>query len=147
MKSSGDAGWLPDVNIWIALTSDRHEHHTIAREWFDSVSDRVLFCRVTQMSFLRLLTNPKVMGDELLTPSYALHIYREFLDDERVEFAAEAQGVERTWTDLMTSSAVTGNAWTDAYLAAFALESQTQLVSLDQGMRRWPALCLILQTS
>ena len=146
MKSSGDAGWLLDVNIWIALTSDRHEHHTLARDWFDSVSRRVWFCRVTQMSFLRLLTNPKVMGDEVLTPRHALQIYREFRDDERVQ--AEPARLERTWTDLMmTTSAASGSAWTDAYLAAFALESQAQLVSLDQGMPRWPAPHLILEHS
>lgn len=45
MISSIDGGCLPDVNVWIALVSDRHEHHAIARSWFDSVIGPVLFCR------------------------------------------------------------------------------------------------------
>jgi predicted nucleic acid-binding protein len=66
MTFSVDSTCLPDVNVWIAIAAD--EHHATAGQWFDTVSVPVCFCRVTQMAFLRLLTNPKVMGEDLLRP-------------------------------------------------------------------------------
>jgi predicted nucleic acid-binding protein len=40
---SSISGWLPDVNVWLALCSDRHEHHLAAAEWLDSVAAPVFF--------------------------------------------------------------------------------------------------------
>src|SRR5438105_15189886 len=96
------------------------------------------------MSFLRLLTNPKVMGDEFLQPSDALHVYREFLSDGRVRFAHEPPNLERTWMSFMIRPAASGSAWTDGYLAAFAVGAQLQLVSFYQGLQRWLASSMIL---
>ena len=60
--------YLPDVNIWIALTSNRHVHHEIATEWLQGVDhDSVAFCRVSELGFLLLLTNSHVMGKEVLS--------------------------------------------------------------------------------
>lgn len=63
--------YFPDVNIWIAIAAAGHLHHRTAKEWFDSIDDPIVFSRVTQMGFLRLLTNPKVMGGEVLSPEHA----------------------------------------------------------------------------
>jgi uncharacterized protein len=93
MPFSTEGGWLPDVNVWIALASDRHEHHALARRWFDSLAQAACFCRVTQMAFLRLLTNSKVMGEDVLSPSNALAVYADLLTDERVRFRAERNEV------------------------------------------------------
>ncbi len=50
--------YLPDVNVWIALAADKHIHHSVAKRWFTNIqADQVLFCRITQLGFLRLLTN------------------------------------------------------------------------------------------
>ena len=57
---------FPDVNVWMALSFQGHVHHEIAREWFESLDDpddaRLCFCRITQLSFLRLITAEAVMG-------------------------------------------------------------------------------------
>ena len=58
---------LPDINVWIALASDRHLHHAPAIEWFLSLErSSAAFCRVTQMGFLRLISNPKYLRSEIL---------------------------------------------------------------------------------
>jgi predicted nucleic acid-binding protein len=50
--------YLPDVNVWLALTLASHAQHRAATAWLEEVADETLaFCRVTQMGFLRLLTN------------------------------------------------------------------------------------------
>jgi uncharacterized protein len=55
--------FLPDVNIWIALTSNRHVHHSEANEWLQGIEgDEIAFCRVSELGFLRLLTNAHVIG-------------------------------------------------------------------------------------
>ena len=77
MTFSADSGRLPDVNVWIAIAADRHVHHDFARQWFDSAVAPVCFCRVTQMAFLRLLTNPKVMGEDSLSPAGAIAVWGE----------------------------------------------------------------------
>jgi len=126
MIFSADTVCLPDVNVWIAAASDRHEHHTAARQWFDSASGSVCFCRLTQMAFLRLLTNPKVMSENILGPE------------------AEPPNLENAWVSLMSMHSASGSTWTDAYLAAFAMEAKFRLISFDRGMRRWPGLALEL---
>ena len=142
MPFSADSGRLPDVNVWIAIAADRHVHHDFARQWFDSAVAPVCFCRVTQMAFLRLLTNPKVMGEDSLSPAGAIAVYRQLASDERVRFAPEPPNIESAWISLMSAREASGSTWTDAYLAAFALEAGFRLISFDRGMRHWPALAL-----
>jgi len=144
MTSSVDSTCLPDVNVWIAIAADRHEHHATAGQWFDTVSVPVCFCRVTQMAFLRLLTNPKVMGEDLLRPVDAISVYRQLITDERVRFAPEPPNIENAWISLMSIRAASGSTWTDAYLAAFAMDAGLRLITLDRGMGRWPGLALEL---
>jgi toxin-antitoxin system PIN domain toxin len=76
---------LPDVNVWIALTSDRHSHHDAARKWLERSADRqLMFCRVTEMGFLRLLTNVHVMGEDALSHAEACGVYEQWRSDRRV---------------------------------------------------------------
>ena len=86
MESSEISGWLPDVNVWLSLCYDRHEHHQQAVNWLETVRIPVYFCRVTQMSLLRLLTNPRVVSSDILTPQDAIGVYRELRSDERVRY-------------------------------------------------------------
>jgi hypothetical protein len=63
---------LPDVNLWIGLTSNRHVHHAQAKAWLEGLGDeRIAFCRITELGLLRLLTNQHVMGEDVLAPPAA----------------------------------------------------------------------------
>lgn len=92
------------------------------------------------MGLLRLLTNRRVMDEDVLMPPDALSVYKEFLSDARSHFSEEPEGVEKRWNALMTNPRVGGSSWTDAYLAAFAMEAAVRLVSLDAGTRKWAGL-------
>ena len=55
---------LLDVNGWLAAVWARHRHHATAKQWVDNEEDDLAFCRVTEMSLLRLVTNPAVLGTD-----------------------------------------------------------------------------------
>jgi predicted nucleic acid-binding protein len=84
------------------------------------------------------------MGEDILSPVEAIAVYRQLFSDERVRFEAEPANLEKSWISLMSIGAAGGGAWTDAYLAAFAMEAGFRPISFDRGMRRWPGLALEL---
>jgi uncharacterized protein len=122
---------FPDVNVWLALASRRHAHSISATEWMSTVEEPVLFCRVTQMGLLRLLSNPAVMGAEVQSPEQAWRVYRKILFDERISFQQESPHLERVW-----QRPATGKGWTDSYLRAFAEAAGATLVTFDRRLAR-----------
>ena len=65
---TGSESVLPDANVWLALFLPKHAAHAVARRWLDGLGGAPLvFCRVTQMAFLRHLTTEAIMGPNVLT--------------------------------------------------------------------------------
>jgi len=127
--------FLPDVNVWLALASQRHAHSVSCGEWLESVApEGALFCRVTQMGLLRLLTNATVMGDDVVTSRDAWRAYRTILADERIGFAPEPLALEEHWRKLTSLDGPAPKLWTDAYLSAFARAAGLRFVSLDRAI-------------
>lgn len=132
---------LPDINVWLALTFDQHVHHLTAKNWAKGVrGDVIRFCRFTQQGFLRLATNPKVMGEQTVSLVDAWKLYDAILTDERIEFAAEPTNIEMTWRQMTQVDAKTPNTWSDAYLAAFSVASGYELVTFDRGFAKFAGL-------
>lgn len=128
---------LPDINVWVALASDRHIHHAVAADWFATTREAgAAFCRITQMGFLRLLTNSRVMGDDVLSQRQAWSVYEQFARDQRVVFALEPPAIEPVWKKLTQTAFRAAGRWTDAYIAALALLHNFEVVSFDQGFRK-----------
>ena len=127
--------FLPDVNVWLALASRRHVHAGLCGDWIGSIeSGEILFCRVTQMGLLRLLTNEPVMGSDVLSCREAWRVYRTILDDARIGLTPEPFALEPEWRKLTSQDKPAPKVWTDAYLAAFARAGGMQLVTLDRAV-------------
>lgn len=127
---------LPDINVWVALASDRHFHHGLARDWFAATGEAgAAFCRVTQMGFLRLLTNSRVMGEDVLGQRQAWSVYEQLGRDARVVFALEPPDIEPVWKKLTQGAFRAPGLWTDAYIAALSLLHSFHVVSFDKGFR------------
>lgn len=97
MTKSTTSFLFPDVNVWLALSVERHSHHRVAAEWLERERQtlRLCFCRFTQMGLLRLLTTVELMGkDEVQTHQQAWRIYDSWMDDERVVFIPEPADLE-----------------------------------------------------
>lgn len=138
---------LPDINVWLALVFDGHVHHPRAAKWFEEVfPGGAAFCRITQMGLLRLVTNPQVMNESVLSMAGAWKMYDRLCADDRLVFLAEKESVEKAWRGLTRSSTPETKTWTDSYLAAFALAYDLRLVSFDRGFEKIRELrCLVLQ--
>jgi uncharacterized protein len=134
--------YFPDVNVWIALAYDGHQHHTSATAWFARLNGgAVYFCRFTQLGLLRLLTHPSVMREDVRSQAQAWQAYDSFLQDERVSFHAEPDPdqLESTLRQLTSGRRALSKQWTDAYLAAFARVAGLTLVTFDRGLSRMSA--------
>jgi toxin-antitoxin system PIN domain toxin len=133
--------YFPDVNVWIALVYEGHQHHASAHARFATLNqEAVYFCRFTQLGLLRLLTHPSVMQEEVLSQIEAWRAYDSFLQDERVSFHPEAdpEQMESAFRRLTIRGSFSQQ-WPDAYLAAFAQVAGLTLVTFDRGLRRMAA--------
>jgi toxin-antitoxin system PIN domain toxin len=134
--------YVPDVNVWVALAYEGHQHHMSAKTWFAGLDgEAVYFCRFTQLGLLRLLTHPSVMRDDVRSQTEAWQAYDSFLQDERVSFHTEAdpEQIDYAFRKLTSSGRPRSQQWPDAYLAAFARVARLTLVTFDQGLRRLAA--------
>jgi uncharacterized protein len=139
--------FFPDVNVWLALSYDGHQHHASAAAWFARLhSEPVYFCRFTQLGFLRLITHPSVMGDEVRDQTEAWSAYDQFLGDERVSFHPEPdhEQLESTWRRITSGKRPASKQWPDAYLTAFARAAGLTLITFDRALRQMNAGSVVI---
>ena len=141
---------LCDTNVWLALALSKHGHHDSARGWLDTIDERAVihFCRATQQSFLRLLTNRTVLGaygNAPLTNDEAWSVYAALLADDRITMAGqEPSGLEAAWRSFAVRPSASPKVWMDAYLAAFASTGGYELVTTDTDFRQYQGVALRL---
>lgn len=138
---------LCDVNVLLALVTDRHAHHAQAFRWLNALpAAAVVVCRVAQTGLLRLLNNPTVMQEEVLDTAACWALWHRLLADERIRFApTEPRDLDAAFERFTTGRAFTPRLWTDAYLAAYAHAAGLRLVTFDRGFRGFPDLaCEVL---
>jgi toxin-antitoxin system PIN domain toxin len=132
--------YLIDINVWIALTWQRHPQAGVAELWLNSLPDtttRLLFCRFSQLGYLRLLANQAAMGDSVLTVGEALEAYDRWLTDPRVEFCAEGFEVDAAFRRALAHYAAkpATKAVMDAYLLGVADAERATLVTFDKALK------------
>lgn len=137
MPRSSKSFLFPDVNVWLALSYENHIHHDTAGNWFKNLRDnaRLCFCRLTQLSFLRLLTTDAVMKEDVLSQVEAWAAYDIWLADGRILLLEEPANFEDTFRSISRSSRPSPKDWADSYLAAFAMTAGIRLVTFDRAFR------------
>lgn len=129
---------FPDLNVWLALSDNGHEHSRDAWNWMNNLpGDAMLvFSRYTQVGLLRLLATPSVMGSATLTLGQAWSIYDHWLEDPRVEFYPEPRNVEDAFRRVSSPFALqkASKAVGDCWLLAFATEIDATLVTFDRAL-------------
>lgn len=132
---------LVDINVWLALLDEDHVHHERAKRWMHTVGvGQAAFCRVAQLSLLRLLSNPAAMRGVIRSPAQVWNSVRALLGDERVGDTPEPPGVLAVMHAITKNeTALSGSSWTDAYLAAFAIAGEYALATFDKRIaKRYP---------
>lgn len=137
------AGDLPDLNVWIALSVDNHVHHARARRYWRDEGARapaIHFCRHTMLGYLRLLTQPKLMGASACSPAQAVARYAALRALPEIRLAAEPADCEAAFLGYARAPGFPPRLWSDAYLAAFARCAHLRLVTFDADFARFEGL-------
>ena len=137
---------LLDRNVWVALTLDRHEHHETALAWFNDIPNdgSCCFCRMTQNSFLRLVSSKSIFQEDAMTNQQAIKVCRQFRMDPRVGWMDEPAGLESRWFSAASVNSPAPKRWMDAYLSACARLTGARLVTFDVGFRQYRSMDLDL---
>ena len=135
---------LPDLNVWLALASPAHQHHSSAVSyWEEQAAQQVLFCTVTALGLVRLVMQPKVMGDAALTAAEASALLAKFVQQPGVSYAQPSNEGWEVFYGFMHQSEISPRLCTDAHLAALAITNQWRLVSFDRDFQLFPGLNLL----
>ena len=122
--------YLLDVNVLIALAWPQHVHHARAHSWFGSLAGRRWATTpFTEAAFIRLSTNPAVVGVEMGAAGVlsALAVIRalpghDFLPDDASlaspRIALTRLASHRDVTDLHLANLATASGWRLATLDA-----------------------------
>lgn len=133
---------LLDVNVLLAAHREDHIHHALVRPWFDdtlSGDELIAVPDSVWASFVRIATNRRVFT--IPTP---LDEAFAFLSAVRAQpnYVSLALGDRHLalFEQLCVETEASGDLAADAYLAAIAMESACDLVSLDRDFARFPNL-------
>lgn len=123
---------LLDVNVLIALSDGRHQHHDLAARWFVAhAAEGWASCPLTQNGALRIMGAPVYPGTrpmvQVLAQVQALcaSVHHHFWPDE---LSLLQPGT------LNTTHLLGHRQLSDAYLLALAVHHQGRLVNLDGGL-------------
>lgn len=125
---------LLDLNILTALLWPAHEHHEAAHRWFAArANGRWATCPITQLGFVRIVSNPAFSRDAL-TPAEAISLLAANLAHPGHEFWAESVQVPAAIKGM--EPGLHGyRQLTDAYLLALASRHKGVLATFDRALR------------
>ena len=127
IEAAGDA--LLDVNVLVALAWDSHIHHRAARGWFRAHhSDGWATCPITELGFLRVSSNPKVLPAAIALES-ALDVLKALRDVPGHRFFSD----DISPLDAETPAVLGHRQLNDAHLLALARRHGGRLVTFDGG--------------
>ena len=124
--------YLPDVNIWVALSDPAHAAYEQATEWLlGSHGARLLLCPVTEAGFVRIAASPLV-GKKSMAD--AMRMLKEIAALPNVAQVP----VSFSWLELIQPIAprLLGHRQvTDALLLGLAIRNEAILVTLDRSIQ------------
>lgn len=127
---------LLDSNVWVAATLPRHPGHPLAQSVLNQATAAApaVFCRATQLSFLRLVTTSTLQKTYQATAfgnREALASLQILLALPQVAERSEPAGVGPLWFRWAARETASPKVWMDAYLAAFAIHENLEFVTFD----------------
>jgi toxin-antitoxin system PIN domain toxin len=121
--------------VLIAMLWPAHEHFDAAHEWFSGRASGVRWatCPLTQLAFVRIVSNPAFSGDAL-APEDALRLLERNLTHPAHVFWPDDVGLADAVEPL--APRLQGHRQlTDVYLLGLALRHRGALATFDGGLR------------
>ena len=123
---------LLDVNVLIALAWPSHVHHALAHAWFARhAGDGWATCPLTQLAFVRISSNPKIIPDAVL-PQQALKVLSQIVEHEHHVFWRD--DLPLSDRHIPVAHIMGHRQLTDAYLLGLAIRNRGRLVTLDESI-------------
>jgi len=133
---------LADVNVLVyAHRQDLPQYDRFSAWLGEEVGSGrgVAFCDASLTGFLRIVTNGRIFTDP--TPmDVALRSIEELREHPGVVHLAPGPRHWGIFSELCSAVGARGNDIPDAYLAALAIESGSELSTADRGFGRFPGL-------
>ena len=111
--------------------------------------DNVGTLKATMMGLVRVLSQPRAMGLNVLNLTQAMAMYRQWLETPAVGLLADPPGLDDTIAQLLGRRGEPQpiRLWTDMCLAATAQSAGLRMVTFDRDFERFGLTrCLVLPT-
>ena len=135
---------LADVNVLVYASRDDSPRHVACRAWLEEVvaaDDAYGYSELVLSGFVRVVTHPKVFRTP--TPIEAALAFADAIRGQ--PHAVGLAPGERHWdifAGLCAQAQAKGNLVPDAYLAALAIETGSEWVTVDRDFDRFAGLRL-----
>ena len=132
----------PDVNVLVAAFREDAVGHERYKKWLDSlISSNEAFgvSSLVFSGFLRIVTHPAIFNP----PSpieHALDFVGKMKGQPNCVMISPGPRHWDIFVDLCQSAEARGNLVPDAYLAALAIESGSEWITIDRDYARFPGL-------
>jgi hypothetical protein len=138
MKKASSELLLLDVNCLLALAWPTHQFHESATRRLERSRVQWATCALTQLGFIRLSSNPSVVGMRR-SPTEAVSLLRQMVEDSQHIYleslpAPTSEPAARAFESILGSQQVT-----DSYLVAVADRYDATLVTFDTRVAAMPS--------
>ncbi len=133
---------LLDVNVLVHAYREEAPDHALYARWLHRAVEADEPCGVTGVvlsGMVRIVTNPRVFRTPAPT-SGALEFAEALLDRPTVLRVEPGTRHWAIFTRLCKEAGAKGDLVPDAWLAAVAVESGSELITADRGFARFPGL-------
>ncbi len=133
---------LPDVNVLLYAFRDAAPDHERYRAWLEATVDAeepFAVADVVLSGFVRVATHPRIF-DPPTSLEEAFRFARALRGAPTAVLVAPGPRHFDLFEKLCRDGGARGNLVSDAYLAALAIESGSELVTTDRDFARFPGL-------
>lgn len=133
---------LPDVNVLVSAFRDDTPDHRRCREWLETVASGPAAFAISDLvlsGFVRIVTHPRVFRKPSPIKD-AMEFANRLRDLQHCVPVAPGPRHWMIFDRLCRDSEAKGNLVPDAFLAALAIETGSEWVTLDGDFARFPGL-------
>ena len=133
---------LPDVNVLLYAFRDHVPDHTAYKAWLDTTVESpepFAIADIVLSGFIRIVTNRRIF-DPPDTVHDALEVVSAIRERNNAIVVRPGPRQWEIFEDLLERTGATGNLVPDAYLAALAIETGSELITTDLDFSRFPGL-------